>query len=626
MCGIVGICFLGQETAEKEANRQAIAKFIFTELMIQTQTRGEDATGVAALFNDGTYSGLKMGIKASDFIFKNEGVEVTYNNFLNIWKKIGNKDKNKVAKVILGHCRKTSVGSAFDNNNNHPIQIDPIVGIHNGTLKNYDIIFDKLKCKRDGSVDSEAIFRLMHSLTNGGKIAFSLDNLYETAEKLDGTYAVLAINGNNPFQLGLLRDTRPIELCLIKNLNMVIIASEKPFINSVLYKYKKHTDIYNKVLDLNTDWPKITKDDIEFVTMDDDSVAVLDMASTLDVAPFNKIFMTKKVPRLGKQWQSIGGTTTYNQHNYYNRHNQTTGTTPNKDEIGIPAAVIKLPPPAPTVPVAGTTPATTNTLNVAPQNKNDKTKVIGIIWVAEKKQFRDISVETSVASKLGFMEISVDNSDSITPIKDIIEASKESLKEDDTVDKTIKIVPSAEIVEIIVKDKDATNTKVTEQANTKTVEMDANPILIKHANIYSNKINKYDDLFEVAADLGFSSENGFMEIVKISPKTAFNRANRVFKEIGFKAGFETAMQEFAKDKRDPVVGISKKITNVLLTAQGNSLSSKKVGTLEDFIKETLVDNNISVSIDEIKNIYTDFEIENSNSLRALKNVVEERKA
>ncbi|RLI56709.1 MAG: hypothetical protein DRO87_07795, partial [Candidatus Thorarchaeota archaeon] len=168
MCGIVGAFAFGEPDADKEMEkiRQEAIIFMTTELLQQTQTRGEDATGVATLFNNGMYIGLKSGEKAVNFISTRGGKETDYEGYVKIWRsKVFNKKHPKYARIHVGHCRKSSVGNSFNNDNNHPIVVDPIIGIHNGTLKNHEIIFKKLDCERTGDVDSEAIMRLVHFYT-----------------------------------------------------------------------------------------------------------------------------------------------------------------------------------------------------------------------------------------------------------------------------------------------------------------------------------------------------------------------------------------------------------------------------------------------------------------------------
>ena len=150
MCGIIGAMSFGEvEDAKMERLRQESMIFLATELLQLTQSRGKDATGVTTLFSDGNFTGFKMGIPSPDFIARFGETDTDYDGFLKVWRENWQKRK-KAAKTFIGHCRKTSIGEADDNNNNHPIKVGDIVGIHNGTLTNYEKIFKKLRCPRDG--------------------------------------------------------------------------------------------------------------------------------------------------------------------------------------------------------------------------------------------------------------------------------------------------------------------------------------------------------------------------------------------------------------------------------------------------------------------------------------------
>ena len=222
MCGIVGaFTFDAFEKKSEEKARTEANIFITTQLLQETVDRGKDATGISLLWADGNYTGLKMGIPSPDFIARFGTTEKDFEGILKLWREYP-----KLMKIFIGHCRKSSVGNSYDNKNNHPIQIGDIIMCHNGTLTNHEKIFDKLKCNRTGDVDSEAIGRLLHHYTNGGVEPFTVEMIKETSRRLHGSYSVLAMSGNNPFQVAQFRDGRPAEMVLVRPLKMVFVASE----------------------------------------------------------------------------------------------------------------------------------------------------------------------------------------------------------------------------------------------------------------------------------------------------------------------------------------------------------------------------------------------------------------
>jgi len=275
MCGIVGAFAFGKPDVDKEKEqiRQEAIIFLTTELLQQTQSRGKDATGVATLFDNGMYIGLKSGIDAVSFISSRGGKKTDYAGYLKIWRHRLRIKQHKYARIHIGHCRKSSVGNSDNNDNNHPIVVDPIIGIHNGTLKNHDLIFKKLNCGRTGTVDSEAIMRLVYHFTEGGKRPFTIDLLKEVGNRLDGSFASIIMNANNPYQVALMRDMRPIEMLLIRPLNLVLIASETSFLDISIFRYNKYVSLYN----MNTKLPALKKTDLDSKMLENDGLAVFDL-------------------------------------------------------------------------------------------------------------------------------------------------------------------------------------------------------------------------------------------------------------------------------------------------------------------------------------------------------------
>jgi glucosamine 6-phosphate synthetase-like amidotransferase/phosphosugar isomerase protein len=311
MCGIIGLLPFGKLDAKQERIRQEIMIYLSTELLQLTQTRGKDATGVCVMFENCEYIGLKMGISAVEFVSRFGGKETDFEGFIKIWRK-----KPTPAKVFLGHCRKPTAGkSAIDNMNNHPIEVGDIIGIHNGTIDNHEIIFENLKRKPNGDVDSEAIFQLLHYLTNNGADPFTLDVLNETCKRLEGSYACLAFNDNNPFQVVAFRDSRPIEIALLRPLKLAIIASDSDFIKTALFRLNIMANIYN----YGVNFPTIHKSDIDMELLSDDSVYLFDLTKEIGInTSVTSIYESKRVIRTEKIWKNKKDSYSgyYNQNTY----------------------------------------------------------------------------------------------------------------------------------------------------------------------------------------------------------------------------------------------------------------------------------------------------------------------
>lgn len=317
MCGIVvGLAF-GKLNAKEEKIRQELLRFFTTELLLVTEERGKDATGAAVLFNDGKYVGIKRGEKVSTFLAKFGDSEKCYGSLLKVWKK-----HPAPAKVFLGHCRAGTVGDKEDNANNHPIKIGNLVGIHNGVIRNHEVIFEKLECKRDGKVDSEAIFRLFEYYTNKGKEPFTMGMLQNIVDRLEGQFAVTLFNADNLEQVPIFRDGRPVEMVLIRKYGILLLISERKFWHHVFYKYERHVNYYNTLH--NSTWPSFLADgEIQVEKMTDDTALIFDLSKQVEKdTKIEDLCESEKMVRSNKIWKSTKQSYYSGYGHYYNRYTQ----------------------------------------------------------------------------------------------------------------------------------------------------------------------------------------------------------------------------------------------------------------------------------------------------------------
>lgn len=197
MCGIGGIY---------SSNGNIKTEDIET-LFLNIESRGIDACGISYLWNDADKPIIsKAPIRAKSFIFKN-GI-----------KKIGNK-----MDWIMLHTRLTTQGSKQNNFNNHPVVRNNIILTHNGVLWNDDEIFNKLKTKRIGEVDTEALL-----------VALNVKGLQYLAEHVEGSISIAwttkndkvgyntmnwFTNGGNPLVIGRLKDKSIVWASLPEHFN-----------------------------------------------------------------------------------------------------------------------------------------------------------------------------------------------------------------------------------------------------------------------------------------------------------------------------------------------------------------------------------------------------------------------
>lgn len=310
MCGIIGVLSMG---SKKDDLKTEIMRFLFTELLQVTEERGKDATGMSALFSDGMSYLQKGPVTATEFIGNLGDDEASYNMFMKNCTEY-TKDNDTFLKLFIGHCRKSSVGGAFDNVNNHPIKVNEIVGVHNGTLENHNKIFTNLGCKRDGVVDSEAIMRLLDYHTGYCTEPFTIEGLEETARRLEGAYSVIAYNANNPYQLCMMRKERPFELALLKELGILLISSDKAFFLKALYQYNKMAYLFRDT------YKPIKVTDVEAYTLPLDNVGIIDLTKeiTLDTT-IDDLITKKDVFKATKIWKMPAKKHVYYNAGYNNR-------------------------------------------------------------------------------------------------------------------------------------------------------------------------------------------------------------------------------------------------------------------------------------------------------------------
>lgn len=243
MCGIVGVIQYKSDVSREM--RQRALRILFSEIMVKTEPRGRDATGLYQVHADGDWLMTKKGQKVSEWILSSREDEnnedpIVYKDVVDSWL-----EHPMELKTVVGHCRAATVGSkGRDNNDNHPfaVQLDgknAILGIHNGTLNNHETIFEKLPdfLPRHGSVDSESLFHFLYHLTNKGTKPVDGDMLKYMGERVEGAAAVIMVNTRFPDQVVTFRKDRPMEYYMIAPLNLLVIASEKSFVESAFEKY-----------------------------------------------------------------------------------------------------------------------------------------------------------------------------------------------------------------------------------------------------------------------------------------------------------------------------------------------------------------------------------------------------
>jgi amidophosphoribosyltransferase len=519
MCGIVGaLTFDAFEKKSEEKTRTEAMIFIVTQLLQMTVERGKDATGIAMLWADGNFSGLKMGIPSPQFIARFGEKETEFKGILKLLREYP-----KLCKVFMGHCRKASKGNSYDNKNNHPLQVGDIVFVHNGTLTNDDEIFKNLQIKRQCEVDSEAIGHLLNYYTDGGNEPFTKEVIEEVTKRLHGSYSVLAASGNNPFQAVQFVDGRPAEAVFVKPLKTVFVASEKKYLENVLFEYNKMLQLFN----IATPMPYIKKADVEFKTLVDDSYAIWDLTSSVTPeTTIDDLYDWGKTPlTANKIWGSA--VKTYQSNNYYSSQNSY--STSKKTEVESSSPKLE----------DTTTKKTTTTCSGSADDDGDGD---GLVWSKSLNKYKT-QKGFKKSKSLGSVEINVEDGKVISLEKSNDEDDS-SLKEVDN-DKVENLLSnSAKIEELsLVKVSKAISEVKKTGAGSKTeiVEIDMTTddpeAIAKAAEYVDQGLLKFEKDEEVIDALELSD----ISIIKSLP--IFALANRIMKYVfskGFIAGYTIA--------------------------------------------------------------------------------------
>lgn len=215
MCGINGILISpGRSPSQLRRIRE-----LFTANLLANEQRGREATGIARLNNDSDIRINKAPVTASEFISSPGCLRVL----------------NAVSEnttVLLGHTREATKGSPQKNVNNHPLVRGDIVGVHNGTISNDDLIFARqtISGNRIGSVDSEALIALLDSISADMALSSYGGKLYLISKLLIGSYVVLYVNPALPYAVFLLKYKNPVSVYWNQELGVLFFSSRYLFL------------------------------------------------------------------------------------------------------------------------------------------------------------------------------------------------------------------------------------------------------------------------------------------------------------------------------------------------------------------------------------------------------------
>ena len=548
MCGIVSVMAFGENPdKEVEKIRQEAMILLTSELLQLTQPRGKDATGIATMFENCDYMGLKMGVSAMEFIGRLGNKETDYGGFVDLWRRHKNP-----ARMVIGHCRKPSatIGAGTeDNQNNHPIRVGHIVGVHNGTLTNHAQIVEKLKCETDSKVDSEAIFRLMHFYTRRAKEPFSMQLLQSVCQRLHGTFACLAFSGNNPHQLVAFRDGRPMEAMLIKPLNLVVIASEEQFLHAATFRYNRIVRLYNPNSSV---FPQIKKGDLEIKTLPDRSIFMFDLRQKIGkTTTITDVVQQEKIPTTGKLWAKPVTTTTHNAgFNQYNNRASVPARTPAYNPHTRPANNTGNGANTQTTEKKTTGNAGSTTGASSPTNETGVENRVGLAWNREKNEYKSVNGVASTKDH-GSVDLSLYNQKPTPAEEDLTNPNFVLVPDDTPLDREASNGTRLEVDKVETVGNTSPSPPAKEEiptgATVKEIDVSQFPDVLEEAVERASQLPKFTDDDEAATSIDLDDTTYFKSM---SPFSLVNRSRRTFFQEGWFEGYVTCLLRGGKDK-DP---------------------------------------------------------------------------
>ena len=163
ICGLAGFSL--------NPNAQIDATVLAAALALSIESRGGHATGIAHYHpHQKAVLVTKDGVTAYEFMDR-------------IMESVSPE-----CRAAIIHTRFGTKGSSDVNENNHPIVLPGIVGVHNGIVSNDDEVTRKLELDRVAEVDSEVLFHIIRD-----------EGIRHVADHVEGDAAVAWMNvGHEP--------------------------------------------------------------------------------------------------------------------------------------------------------------------------------------------------------------------------------------------------------------------------------------------------------------------------------------------------------------------------------------------------------------------------------------------
>lgn len=217
MCGIFGVGFLKGNALKDQ--QKAIR--LIESMGRNTEGFGAQCSGISlATPNKITFGKNHEGMNS--FLNRQIVIDMLKTNLI---LNSSMEDTNTYA--VVGHCRMPTQGRKEDNNNNHPIRIGHIVGVHAGHVHSDGQLFaENVKnFQRVGGVDSEIIFQLLNYYRGNSSTTNMVDVIKKTAPLLEGSFTCAVLSSIDKYKLYLFRSGPSLEVVFYNKIGLVTFAT-----------------------------------------------------------------------------------------------------------------------------------------------------------------------------------------------------------------------------------------------------------------------------------------------------------------------------------------------------------------------------------------------------------------
>lgn len=211
MCGLAGILLGPRERGRRDLVE--VSK-VFARLLVLSEHRGPQATGVASMTAASKWQVEKAPLSAHQFLETD-----AYRRFCGRLVP--------ETTLLMGHTRWPTQGSHLENQNNQPLASARTIGLlvaHNGNFPDVDRYFARFGLVREWEVDSELLLRLAerHLGPTAMNLRAFLRDVACSAGQLAAVLAMSAPRGKVVF----LRRDRPLHVAWHPTRRLLAYASE----------------------------------------------------------------------------------------------------------------------------------------------------------------------------------------------------------------------------------------------------------------------------------------------------------------------------------------------------------------------------------------------------------------